>query len=50
MNGGEFVAVLRRENEEMLARLAPGQALTTESRGDLSPRHRDPAARVSLDV
>ncbi len=39
MNGGEFVAVLRRENEEMLARLAPGQALTTESRGDLSPRH-----------
>ncbi len=37
MDGQAFVASLARENDELLRRLAPAQALTAESGGDLSP-------------
>jgi len=39
MDGRSFVAALVRENEEILKRLAPAEALTAESGGDLSPKN-----------
>ena len=36
MDGHTFVAALDRENDELLRRLAPAQALSAESGGDLS--------------
>ncbi len=39
MDAAAFVAELSSENESILKRLAPAQALTAEARGDLSPRN-----------
>ncbi|MGO9604154.1 MAG: ferritin-like domain-containing protein [Candidatus Binataceae bacterium] len=39
MDAAAFVAELSSENDSILKRLAPAQALTVEARGDLSPRN-----------
>jgi hypothetical protein len=39
MDAATFVAELASENESILKRLAPAQALAVEARGDLSPRN-----------
>src|SRR5215469_17090642 len=39
MDGVAFIAQLASENESILTRLAPAQALGVEARGDLSPRN-----------
>lgn len=39
MDAAAFVAELSSENESILKRLAPAQALTVEAQGDLSPRN-----------
>jgi len=39
MDAAAFIAQLASENESILKRLAPAQALDAEARGDLSPRN-----------
>lgn len=39
MDAAAFVAELSSENDSILKRLAPAQALTVEARGDLTPRN-----------